>query len=61
MAGDGLSVTDIREGEISLTNLYIEIQEARAKERGEEFDVAELEIPRRFDFRMQTPKKKKNA
>ena len=61
MAGDGLSVTDIREGEISLTNLYIEIQEARAKARGEEFDVAELEIPRRFDFRMQTPKKKKNA
>ncbi len=54
----GLSVTDIREGEFSLTALYLDIAEARAKAAGQAFDPAEVDVPRRFDFRMQIPKKK---
>jgi hypothetical protein len=54
----GLSVTDIREGEISLTSLYIEIQKAKAAAEGITLDVADIEVPRQFDFRMNVPKKK---
>ncbi len=54
----GLSVTDIREGEISLTSLYIDIQTKRAEMRGETIDPADVDVPRQFDFRMFVPKKK---
>lgn len=54
----GLSVTDIREGEISLTSLYISIQKARAEARGETLEDADIDVPRQFDFRMNVPKKK---
>ncbi len=54
----GLSVTDIREGEISLTSLYIAIQKARAATRGEILEEADVDVPRQFDFRMFVPKKK---
>ena len=54
----GLSVTDIREGEISLTSLYIEIEKAKAAEKGMTLDIADIEVPRQFDFRMFVPKKK---
>ena len=54
----GLSVTDIREGEISLTSLYIEIQKAKAAADGNTLEDADVDVPRRFDFRMNVPKKK---
>ncbi len=54
----GLSVTDIREGEISLTSLYIEIEKAKAAAEGKTPDEADIEVPRQFDFRMFVPKKK---
>ncbi len=54
----GLSVTDIREGEISLTNLYLDIAKARAEAAGKTFDPADVDVPRQFDFRMFVPKKK---
>ena len=54
----GLSVTDIREGEISLTSLYMEIEKAKAAARGITLEDADIEVPRRFDFRMFVPKKK---
>ncbi len=54
----GLSVTDIREGEISLTSLYIEIQKAKAAAEGKTLEDADIDVPRRFDFRMFVPKKK---
>ena len=54
----GLSVTDIREGEISLTSLYIDIQKKRAEMRGEILDPADVDVPRQFDFRMNVPKNK---
>lgn len=58
MRDGGLSVTDIREGEISLTNLYLDIARARADAAGHAFDPAETGVPRRFDFRMFVPKKR---
>ncbi len=58
MRDGGLVVTDIREGEISLTNLYLSIRRARAEAFGLSFDPAEENVPRRFDFRMSVPKKK---
>ena len=54
----GLSVTDIREGEISLTSLYMEIEKTKAAARGITLEDADIEVPRRFDFRMFVPKKK---
>ena len=54
----GLSVTDIREGEISLTGLYIEIRRAKAAANGITLEPADIDVPRRFDFRMNVPKKK---
>lgn len=54
----GLSVTDIREGEISLTSLYMEIEKTKAAARGITLEDADVEVPRRFDFRMFVPKKK---
>lgn len=54
----GLSVTDIREGEISLTSLYMEIQRAKAAAEGITLDTADIDVPRQFDFRMNVPKNK---
>ena len=54
----GLSVTDIREGEVSVTSLYIEIEKAKATQKGITPDTADIEVPRQFDFRMFVPKKK---
>ena len=54
----GLSVTDIREGEISLTNLYIEIARHRAESSGVPFEPDAVEVPRQFDFRMNVPGKR---
>ena len=54
----GLSVTDIREGEISLTSLFIEIEKAKAEKQGITLDTADINVPRQFDFRMNVPKKK---
>ena len=54
----GLSVTDIREGEISLTSLYIELQKAKAVAEGKTLEDADIDVPRQFDFRMFVPKKK---
>ncbi len=48
----GICVDDIREGEVSITDLYIKIAEAKAKRENKPFDVAKLSIPVKFDFRM---------
>ncbi len=58
MRDGGLSVTDIHEGEVSLTALCLEIAENRAKAEGKEFDPADVDVPRQFDFRMFVPKRK---
>ncbi len=53
----GLSITDIREGEMTLSNLYIDIQKAYADRAGAPFDPTEVDIPQQFDFRMKVSKK----
>ena len=49
----GLSVTDIREGEVTITKLYIGIAQAKAQRAGRALDPDTLVIPRRFDYRMK--------
>jgi tmRNA-binding protein len=49
----GLEVGDIREGEISITDLYIYIQQKKAQLRGVELQVRDIEVPFKLDLRMQ--------
>ena len=49
----GLDVGDIREGEISITDLYIYIQQKKAQLRGVELQVRDIEVPFKLDLRMQ--------
>ncbi len=55
----GLVVPDIREGENSITELWFEIEEAKAKRDGRPFDREEAEPPANLDFRMHVARKKK--
>ena len=55
----GIVVSDIREVETTITELYIDIMEAFAKRENKPFDPIEVEVPKKFDFRMFVPKKKK--
>jgi hypothetical protein len=51
-ADGGLEIPDIQEGEISITNLWFDIQEKKAKRDGTEFDRNTAKPPKVFDFRM---------
>jgi len=48
---------DIREGEISLSDLYIYIQCERARRNGTVLKPEEVDVPFRFDFRMKQARK----
>lgn len=48
----GIHLSDIREGEISITNLWFDIEEAKAKAENRSFDRKTAKPPRQFDFRM---------
>lgn len=50
--GGGLVVADIREGETSITEIWYEIEEAKAKRENRPFDRASAKPPVIFDFRM---------
>ncbi|MBQ7669601.1 MAG: DUF5107 domain-containing protein [Clostridia bacterium] len=54
----GLVVADIREGENIITNIYLDLEEAKAKEAGLPFDRNECEVPAIFDYRTSQKKKK---
>lgn len=56
-AEGGLEVPDIREGEVSLTELWYQLEEAKAKRDGTLFDRATATPPHQFDFRMFAAKK----
>lgn len=56
-ADGGICVDDIREGEITITDLYLEIEEAKAKAAGVHFSRGNADVPRKFDFRMFVEKK----
>ena len=54
---EGLDAPDIREGENSLSELYIKIEQERARQRGETVPAAEsIPIPPEFDLRMNSPR-----
>ncbi|MBR6917592.1 MAG: DUF5107 domain-containing protein [Clostridia bacterium] len=55
----GLVVADIREGENIITNIYLDLQEAKAKRDGRPFDRNECDVPAIFDYRTSQRKKKK--
>ncbi|MDD4772014.1 MAG: DUF5107 domain-containing protein [Eubacteriales bacterium] len=54
--GGGIVVADIREGEVSITDLWFSIEEAKAARDGREFDRATARPPAVFDFRMNAVK-----
>ena len=51
-ADGGIDVADIREGEISITELWFDLEEAKAVREGYAFDRAKAIPPKQFDFRM---------
>ena len=55
----GLVVCDIRETETSITDLYMDIVQAMANRDGKTLVREEIDVPKKFDFRMFQPKKKK--
>ena len=52
LADGGLEIPDIQEGEISITNLWFDIEEKKAKRDGKPFDRNTARPPKKFDFRM---------
>ena len=52
MANGGLEIPDIREGEISTSELYIYIQVEKAKLQGITLDPKQVQVPRALDLRM---------
>nr|MDD6335421.1 DUF5107 domain-containing protein [bacterium] len=55
----GIVVPDLREGENSLTELYIYIQIERAKKAGKELSPDDVELPESIDFRMNVKRDRK--
>ena len=47
-----LEIPDIQEGEISITNLWFDLEEKKAKRDGVPFDRNTARPPKVFDFRM---------
>ena len=58
-AGGGIQVSDIREGEVSVTELWFRIEEKKAAREGRTFDRETAEPPAMLDFRMNAKKKAK--
>ena len=52
MTHGGLEIPDIREGEISITELWFDLEEKKAARAGIPFDRATAKPPKKFDFRM---------
>lgn len=55
----GLVVEDIREGEEFLSQLYLDVERAKAEQAGRPFDADTVTVPRKFDFRMFVNQKEK--
>ncbi len=50
--GVALEIPDMKEGELSLSNLWEAIAEKKAKKSGEEFDPKKVDIPNQINFKM---------
>ena len=56
---DDFEVTDIREGDNILTEVYVMLEKLRTKKSGVKFNKKTVPIPEKFDFRMsENPDKK---
>lgn len=55
-ADGGLRVADLKEGELSITNLWYTIERQKAERAGRPFDEAAAVPPAFLDFRMAAPK-----
>lgn len=51
-ADGGIDVADIREAEVTITDLWFDLEEAKAAREGRDFDRALAVLPKKFDFRM---------
>ena len=51
---DTFEVDDQREGEITITETWLDIEALRAKESGVEFDRAKAKCPEKYNFKMNT-------
>lgn len=51
-AKGGIDMADIKEGEVIITDLWFDIQEAKAAREGKAFDRTQAKPPKKFDFRM---------
>lgn len=54
----GMEIPDIREGEISTSELWVYIQQERARRRGETLKAEDVKVPYELDFRMNVSDKK---
>lgn len=52
LAGGGLEIPDMREGERSVTDLYVHIQVERARREGREIRPSDVKVPQALDIRM---------
>lgn len=52
MENGGLEIPDIQEGEISITELWFNIEAQKAAREGRPFDRSTAKPPKKFDFRM---------
>ena len=52
----GMEIPDIREGEISTSDLWVYIQKERARRNGEVLNDEDIKIPYALDFRMNASK-----
>lgn len=56
-ADGGIEIADIREGENLITDLYLELEELKAKRDGRDFDRNTVVVPKKFDYRMGVARK----
>ena len=50
--GKGIVLPGVREGELSVTDLFIRVKQELAKERGIELKECDIDVPFNLDFRM---------
>lgn len=55
----GLVIADTREGETIITGVYLDLEEAKSKRDGRNFDRNEADVPPIFEYRTSQRKKKK--
>ena len=58
MRDGGLEIWDVREGEFSTSEIYIYIQQEKARKQGKTLPSEDIDVPYALDLRMNKPKRK---